>query len=124
MRRNRGNVILCRHAAALLPGDTCALHPLLGAGGRNRLAFPAVPLRWVGSTAIVMSLVGEVGGLGGGVIPNVMGYSKQHLGSYQYGYIVWGMLAIGIFIMYMVVKRQWERTWVGAGGKALHKEVK
>ena len=100
----------------------CILFLALGAG--NGSTFQLVPLRWIGSTAIVMSLVGEVGGLGGGLIPNVMGYSKQHLGSYQYGYIVWGVLAIGIFIMYMVVKRRWENTWVGAGGKALHKEVK
>ncbi|MBI5343981.1 MAG: MFS transporter, partial [Deltaproteobacteria bacterium] len=94
----------------------------LGAG--NGSTFQLVPLRWVGSTAIVMSLVGEVGGLGGGLIPNVMGYSRQYLGRYHYGFIVWGFLAIGIFVMYMVVKRRWERTWVGAGGKALHREEK
>ena len=100
----------------------CILFLALGAG--NGSTFQLVPLRWVGSTAIAMSLIGEVGGLGGGLIPNVMGYSKQHLGSYQYGYIVWGVLAIGIFFMYLVVKRRWESTWVGAGGKVVHHEEK
>ncbi len=97
----------------------CVLFLALGAG--NGSTFQLVPLRWIGSTAIVMSLIGEVGALGGGLIPNVMGYSKQHLGSYQYGYIVWGVLAIGILIMYMVVSRKWEKSWVGAGGRALPK---
>jgi NNP family nitrate/nitrite transporter-like MFS transporter len=100
----------------------CILFLALGAG--NGSTFQLVPLRWVGSTAIAMSLIGEVGGLGGGLIPNIMGYSKQHLGSYQYGYIVWGVLACGIFVMYYVVKRRWESTWVGAGGKARHHEEK
>ncbi len=94
-----------------------ALFLALGAG--NGSTFQLVPLRWVGSTAIAMSLIGEVGGLGGGAIPNIMGYSRQHLGSYQYGFIVWGVLAIGIFIMYMVIQRHWTKTWVGKGGKAL-----
>ncbi|MBI5970497.1 MAG: NarK/NasA family nitrate transporter [Deltaproteobacteria bacterium] len=92
----------------------------LGAG--NGSTFQLVPLRWVGSTAIVMSLVGEIGALGGGFIPNIMGYSKQRLGSYQYGFIVWAVLAIAIFIMYMVVKRKWETSWVGKGGMARHRE--
>ncbi len=98
----------------------CILFLALGAG--NGSTFQLVPLRWVGSTAIAMSLIGEVGGLGGGLIPNIMGYSRQHLGSYQYGFIVWGVLAIGIFIMYMVIQKHWAKTWVGKGGKALTPE--
>lgn len=102
---------------ALVVPALCILFLALGAG--NGSTFQLVPLRWVGSTAIVMSLIGEVGGLGGGLIPNIMGYSKQHLGSYQYGFIVWGALAVGIFFMYLVVQRKWTTSWVGKGGKAL-----
>ncbi|MBI5560980.1 MAG: MFS transporter, partial [Deltaproteobacteria bacterium] len=94
----------------------------LGAG--NGSTFQLVPLRWVGSTAIVMSLIGEIGALGGGTIPNIMGYSRQHLGTYAYGYAVWGVLAVLIFFMYTVVRRKWEKTWVGAGGKVRKEEVK
>jgi NNP family nitrate/nitrite transporter-like MFS transporter len=100
----------------------CVLFFALGAG--NGSTFQLVPLRWVGSTAIVMSLIGEIGALGGGTIPNIMGYSRQHLGSYKYGYIVWGVLACFMFVMYMVIQRKWTKSWVGAGGKALTKEEK
>lgn len=91
----------------------------LGLGAGNGSTFQLIPLRWIGTTAIAMSLVGEVGALGGGLVPNIMGYSKQYLGAYQYGFTVWGVLALGIFVMYMKVQRRWTTSWVGKGGKAL-----
>lgn len=91
----------------------------LGLGAGNGSTFQLVPLRWVGTTAIAMSLIGEVGALGGGVIPNMMGYSRQYLGSYRFGFIVWGVLAVGIFVMYLFAQRRWVGAWVGKGGKAL-----
>jgi NNP family nitrate/nitrite transporter-like MFS transporter len=91
----------------------------LGLGAGNGSTFQLVPLRWVGASAIAMSLIGEVGALGGGLIPNMMGYSKQYLGSYRFGFIGWGILALGIFVMYMKVQRHWTTTWVGKGGRAL-----
>ena len=92
----------------------------LGAG--NGSTFQLVPLRWIGATAIAMSLIGEIGALGGGMIPNIMGYSRQHLGSYKYGFAVWGVLAVGILIMYLVIQRRWTKTWVGKGGVPLNAE--
>ena len=100
----------------------CVLFLALGAG--NGSTFQLVPLRWVGSTAIAMSLIGEVGALGGGLIPNVMGYSKAAPRQLPIRLHSVGVLAIGIFFMYLVVKRRWESTWVGAGGKAVHHEEK
>jgi len=90
-----------------------------GLGAGNGSTFQLVPLRWIGASAIAMSLIGEVGALGGGFIPNIMGFSRQYLGSYRYGFMVWGVLAAGILVMYLVIQKHWTSTWLGKGGMAL-----
>ena len=55
----------------------------LGAG--NGALFQLVPLRWPANTAVAGSMIGEVGALGGAILPNVMGLSKQYTGSFAYG---------------------------------------
>ncbi len=92
----------------------------LGAG--NGATFQLVPLRFAGTTAVAMSLIGEIGALGGAFIPNLMGLSKQHFGTFSYGFAAWGILAVVIFIMYLAVARRWAASWVGKGGKALTAE--
>jgi MFS transporter, NNP family, nitrate/nitrite transporter len=58
----------------------------LGAG--NGALFQLVPLRWPTTTAVAGSMIGEIGALGGGLVPNAMGLSKQHLGTYQWGFVL------------------------------------
>ncbi len=53
------------------------------------------------------------------ILPNVLGQSKQHTGSYRMGFIVYAGLAIAVLIMMRLVSRTWTRTWVGAGGRAV-----
>ena len=89
----------------------------LGAG--NGATFQLVPLRWPLTTAVAGGMIGEIGALGGGILPNVLGLSKQHTGSYQLGWICYAALAFAILIMIRVVARSWTRTWVGAGGRAI-----
>jgi len=89
----------------------------LGAG--NGATFQLVPLRWPVTTAVAGGMIGEIGALGGGILPNVLGMSKQHTGSYQLGWICYAGLAFAILIMMRVVARSWTRTWVGAGGRAI-----
>jgi NNP family nitrate/nitrite transporter-like MFS transporter len=43
----------------------------LGAG--NGATFQLVPLRWPLTTAVAGGMIGEVGALGGGILPNVLG---------------------------------------------------
>jgi NNP family nitrate/nitrite transporter-like MFS transporter len=89
----------------------------LGAG--NGAAFQLVPLRWPVTTAVAGSMIGEIGALGGGILPNLLGQSKQHTGSYSTGFIVYAALAAVILIMLRIVSRGWAGTWVGQGGRAL-----
>ena len=63
----------------------------LGAG--NGAVFQLVPLRWPMATAVAGSMIGEIGALGGGLIPNAMGLSKQYAGTYLWGFIGFAVCA-------------------------------
>jgi NNP family nitrate/nitrite transporter-like MFS transporter len=89
----------------------------LGAG--NGATFQLVPMRWPMATALAGSMVGEIGALGGGILPNVLGQSKQHTGSFGLGFACYAAFAMLVMVMLAVVSRRWTRTWVGAGGRAL-----
>lgn len=89
----------------------------LGAG--NGATFQLVPLRWPLTTAVAGGMIGEIGALGGSILPNVLGYSKQHTGSFKGGFIVYGALALCVLGMLRVVSKTWTKTWVGPGGRAL-----
>jgi NNP family nitrate/nitrite transporter-like MFS transporter len=94
----------------------------LGAG--NGAAFQLVPLRWPVTTAVAGSMIGEIGALGGGILPNLLGQSKQHTGSYSLGFTLYAALAVGILIMLRIVSRSWTRTWVGVGGRAIPNPIR
>jgi len=89
----------------------------LGAG--NGATFQLVPLRWPLTTAVAGGMIGEIGALGGSLLPNVMGYSKQHTGSFSSGWVIYAVIAILVLGMMLLVSRKWTKTWVGKGGRAL-----
>jgi NNP family nitrate/nitrite transporter-like MFS transporter len=88
----------------------------LGAG--NGALFQLVPLRWPLATAVAGSMIGEVGALGGGFLPNAMGLSKQHLGSYLGGFVAFALLAVAMLLLLRRVQIRWTRTWAEQGGRA------
>jgi MFS transporter, NNP family, nitrate/nitrite transporter len=68
-------------------------------------------------------MIGEIGALGGFILPNLLGQSKQHTGSYKIGFIIYAALAFVILIMMRLVAKNWMQTWVGVGGRALTEEL-
>ncbi|WP_159276085.1 MFS transporter [Variovorax boronicumulans] len=88
----------------------------LGAG--NGALFQLVPLRWPTSTAVAGSMIGEIGALGGGLVPNAMGLSKQYLGSYAWGFVFFGVLSLAMLGVMRVMQIRWTRTWAEKGGRA------
>jgi NNP family nitrate/nitrite transporter-like MFS transporter len=88
----------------------------LGAG--NGALFQLVPLRWPLSTAVAGSMIGEIGALGGGLVPNAMGLSKQHAGSYVWGFLLFAALALAVLLMMRRMQLRWTRTWAEKGGRA------
>ena len=110
---------LCGLATASLALTTLlviACFAALGAG--NGAVFQLVPLRWPAATAVAGSMIGEVGALGGGLVPNAMGLSKQNLGTYAGGFFFFAALAIAMLLMLRVMQIRWTRTWAEKGGRA------
>jgi NNP family nitrate/nitrite transporter-like MFS transporter len=88
----------------------------LGAG--NGALFQLVPLRWPAATAVAGSMIGEIGALGGGLVPNLMGLSKQHAGTYAWGFVVFAVLAVLMLGVMRFMQIRWTRTWAEKGGRA------
>jgi len=89
----------------------------LGAG--NGALFQMVPLRWPANAAVASSMIGEIGALGGAILPNAMGFSKQYTGGFAVGflgYAVFTAIVLGGLFMW---QKRWTRTWVGPWGRAL-----
>ena len=92
----------------------------LGAG--NGATFQLVPLRWPTTTAVAGSMIGEIGALGGSILPNLLGQSKQHTGSYSIGFLVYAGIAMFVFLLMQSFARIWTKKWVTKGGRAIAME--
>jgi NNP family nitrate/nitrite transporter-like MFS transporter len=88
----------------------------LGAG--NGALFQLVPLRWPTSTAVAGSMIGEIGALGGGMVPLLMGYAMQHTGSFMPGFVVLAVFSLLMLAVMRKMQVRWTRTWAEKGGRA------
>ena len=88
----------------------------LGAG--NGAVYQLVPLRWPLTTAVAGSMIGELGALGGGLVPSVMGLARQFLGSFAWGFALFAAFAVIALFVLRALQGDWTRSWVGAGGRA------
>lgn len=89
----------------------------MGAG--NGAVFQLVPLRFRDSTAVAGSLIGEIGALAGGFLPNAMGLGMKYTGSFTPGFLAGAGLSVLSLVALLLVTRRWTSTWVGAHGKAI-----
>jgi len=88
----------------------------LGAG--NGALFQLVPLRWPTSTAVAGSMIGEIGALGGGMVPALMGQAKQHMDSFLPGFVVLSVFSLLMLAVMRKMQLRWTRTWAEKGGRA------
>jgi NNP family nitrate/nitrite transporter-like MFS transporter len=112
-------LVLCGLASNSLAATTLLFilcFAALGAG--NGAVFQLVPLRWPLATAVAGSMIGEIGALGGGLVPNAMGLSKQYFGTYSGGFYLFAALSIVMLVMLRVMQIRWTRTWAEKGGRA------
>ena len=113
------SLVLCGLADQSLVLTTLLLMLCFAAlGTGNGALFQLVPLRWPLSTAVAGSMIGEIGALGGGLVPNAMGMAKQHTGSYFLGFVAIAVLAVASLLMMRVMQVRWTRTWAEKGGRA------
>jgi NNP family nitrate/nitrite transporter-like MFS transporter len=113
------SLLACGLAGGSLVGTTLLLmlcFAALGAG--NGALFQLVPLRWSTTTAVAGSMIGEIGALGGGLVPNAMGLSKQYAGTYFWGFALFSGLSLLVLLMMRSMQIRWTRTWAEKGGRA------
>jgi NNP family nitrate/nitrite transporter-like MFS transporter len=56
-------------------------------------------------------LVGCGGGLGGFLLANMMGLSREHTGTYLTGLLIFASLCISALVGLTMVKTRWRTTW-------------
>lgn len=88
-------------------------------GAGNGALFQLVPLRWPLNTAVAGSMIGEIGALGGAILPNAMGLSKTYTGSFATGFIIYSILAAGVLVMIQFAQKSWVGKWIGESGKPI-----
>ncbi|HEY0650222.1 MFS transporter, partial [Phenylobacterium sp.] len=92
----------------------------LGAG--NGAVFQLAPQRFGKEIGVVTGLVGATGGIGGFYLASSLGWAKQVTGSYQWGLLAFGALALLALLGLTGVKARWRKTWpelAGATASAL-----
>ncbi len=91
---------------------------LLGMG--NGAVFQLVPQRFVQQIGVVTGLVGAAGGIGGFVLPNLLGTVRHLSGGFAWGFASFAVIGcLGAAGVLMYVSRIWETTFVQRGGLAM-----
>jgi NNP family nitrate/nitrite transporter-like MFS transporter len=70
-----------------------------------------VPLRWPTTTAVAGSMIGEIGALGGGLVPMLMGQAKQRTDSFLTGFVVLAVFSLLMLGVMRTMQVRWTRTW-------------
>ena len=107
---------LAEHSVVLTTLLLIVCFAALGAG--NGALFQLVPLRWPMSTAVAGSMIGEIGALGGGTVPLLMGQMKQRTDSFFWGFVVLAGFAVLMLLVMRKMQLRWTRTWAEKGGRA------
>jgi NNP family nitrate/nitrite transporter-like MFS transporter len=87
-------------------------------GSGNGSVFQIVPQRFPKEIGVVTGIVGAVGGLGGFLLPNLLGGLKDVTGSYGSGFIIYTFASLACMFLILVLSGQWQKTWAGEGGRA------
>jgi NNP family nitrate/nitrite transporter-like MFS transporter len=88
---------------------------MLALGMGNGSVFQLVPQRFRREIGVMTGLVGMTGGIGGFYLASSLGYSKQFTGSYQFGLLLFAVLAMLALIGLTTIKGRWRTTWGATG---------
>jgi NNP family nitrate/nitrite transporter-like MFS transporter len=106
---------VCMMGVAALPGVSIAVALLvlsmamLGMG--NGSVFQLVPQRFSGRVGIITGIVGAAGGLGGFLLPSLLGAVKDRTGSFGLGFALFGSLVLCGALALTYLGRVWRSTW-------------
>ncbi|HJT89241.1 MAG TPA: MFS transporter [Bryobacteraceae bacterium] len=82
---------------------------MLGMG--NGAVFQLVPQRFPAQVGMLTGVVGAAGGLGGFLLPSLLGTIKDDTGSFGPGFMVLAAVAAGGLVSLLAMRSSWRRTW-------------
>ena len=116
-----GATMLGMAALPSLSAGTALLFAVMAALGMgNGCVFQIVPQRFSREIGVVTGIVGAAGGIGGFVLPVILGVLKQTTGSFGGGFLAFalaGGFAGAVTLAY--VSRGWQGIFLGEGGRAV-----
>lgn len=80
-------------------------------GMANGSVFQLLPQRFGREIGLMTGLVGCGGGIGGFLLASMLGFAKQHSGSYLAGFIAFAGLCFTALLGLSLVKKRWRTTW-------------
>lgn len=110
-----GGAGICMAGVAALPAAIVALGLLalgmgmLGMG--NGSVFQLLPQRFTGTVALMTGIVGAAGGLGGFLLPSILGVIKGRTGSFGIGFAVLAALAFSGVCALVYLRPVWSLSW-------------
>ena len=108
-------VALCMAGLGLLPpvqaavGLLVLIMAMLGMG--NGAVFQLVPQRFPGRVGLMTGIVGAAGGLGGVLLPSLLGAFKERTGSFGVGFAVLATVAACGLASLLWMRQFWRRSW-------------
>lgn len=61
---------------------------------------------------LMTGIVGAAGGIGGYLLPNILGNLYQLTGSYKAGFQVLAVITILSTVLMLIIQGQWKKKWV------------
>lgn len=114
-----GTLLLGLATSPPLAGGTLLMFTVMGLLGMgNGAVFQLVPQRFGKQIGTVTGLVGAAGGLGGFLLPTLLGGVKQATGQFAGGFFLFALSAFATAIALVCVSRAWEGLFIGKGGLA------
>jgi NNP family nitrate/nitrite transporter-like MFS transporter len=99
---------------ALAPMVAVLVTAMVCLGLGNGAVFQLVPQCFRRQIGIATGVVGAVGGLGGFMLPTLLGQFKEHTGSFAAGFVVLGRVATCALVLLrwlMATNVNWKRSW-------------
>ncbi|MBT2667135.1 NarK/NasA family nitrate transporter [Bacillus sp. ISL-4] len=85
---------------------------MLFLGMGNGAVFQLVPQRFSKEIGFITGIVGAAGGVGGFLVPNILGTLKQITGTYATGFLVFSAVGILALLILGLAQLSWKKTWV------------
>ncbi|MFJ9382183.1 nitrate/nitrite transporter [Peribacillus sp. NPDC101481] len=85
---------------------------MLFLGMGNGAVFQLVPQRFSKEIGFITGIVGAAGGVGGFLVPNILGTLKQITGTYATGFLVFSAVGIAALLILGLAQLSWKKTWV------------